>query len=238
MNYGIIILGILVVFLVFYIIYNYLIPSKSKIAETNYLKNGVKSVPFTNLDKPSSPKYSIEIWIYVNDLSNATDSISQTLTQQNIGLIKNPGNKSGCVFEVSGASNSIYHLDFFQNKNLCFFTNNSIIPSITISDFPLQKWCYVVISVDNTLVDMYLDGKLIQSVKENGTSTTFPTPDSMISFGTGNIFIAGMNRTATTTDTNTVFTNYMKGNSYRLSNYSVSLDFTKDDILAKKITLI
>ena len=237
MNYVFILLGIIIVFLLFYILYNYLSPSKSKITETNYLKNGVKSVPFTNLDKPSSNKYSIEIWVYVNDLSHATDSTSTNLTKNNIGL-SNPGNPKGCIFEVSGGGNSIYHLDLFKNKDLCFFTNNSTVPSITVTDFPLQKWCYVVISVDNTLVDMYLDGKLIQSVKGSGRTSTIPTPDSIIYFGKGDIFIAGMNRIATTTDTNTVFTNYMKGNTYRLSTYSVSLDFMKDDDLAKKITLV
>jgi hypothetical protein len=30
-------------------------------------------------------------------------------------------------------------------------------------NFPLQKWVYIIISVDNQYVDAYLDGKLIQS---------------------------------------------------------------------------
>ena len=38
--------------------------------------------------------------------------------------------------------------------------------TITITDnFPLQAWTYVTVSADNNIIDCYVDGKLVNSVK-------------------------------------------------------------------------
>jgi hypothetical protein len=38
--------------------------------------------------------------------------------------------------------------------------------AVLISDnFPLQKWCHVILSMDNSFLDCYIDGKLILSQK-------------------------------------------------------------------------
>jgi hypothetical protein len=229
MNYLFILLGIGgVIFL--YLIYSFLFPSKSKVASKNYLANGVQQVAFTKLENPSSAKYSIEVWIYANNLSNANSDVSQS------GGVS--GNPYGCIFEVSGSS-SIYHLDLFADTTLAFYNNGTAQnPAITIPNFPLQRWVYVVISVDNTLVDAYLDGKLIRSMKTTNTGS-LPDMNSNINFGKGDMYIAGMNRIASTTDTNTVFKNYMQGNAgLKLPGYSVSLDFLKNSSVAKNIPIM
>jgi hypothetical protein len=44
---------------------------------------------------------------------------------------------------------------------------------VTITDnFPIQRWCYVAISVDGTVVDAYLDGKLVLSKQLSSAPTT------------------------------------------------------------------
>jgi hypothetical protein len=43
---------------------------------------------------------------------------------------------------------------------------NNANPVIKVTEnFPIQKWVYVVISVDSQIADCYLDGKLIKSTK-------------------------------------------------------------------------
>jgi hypothetical protein len=87
---------------------------------------------------------------------------------------------------------------------------------------------------------MYLDGKLIRSVKlAQGFTPSTPNVDSRFEFGNGDIYIAGMNRTPTTTDSNTVFKNYMQGNAgFKLPGYSVSLDFLKNSAVSKNIPIM
>jgi len=224
MNYLFIVLGIVAV-IILYFIYSYLFPSKSKVSTKNYLANGVQNVSFEKLENPSSAKYSIEVWIYANNLSGAYSSVSTS----NGGVSNNP---NGCIFEVSGK----YSLNLYKDSSLAFFNNNE--NPVTVPNFPLQRWVYVVISVDNTLVDIYLDGKLIRSVKMSAP-TNLPKMDSNFTFGKGDIYIAGMNRTASTTDSNTVFKNYMQGNAgLKLPGYTISLDFLKNSKLAKNIPVM
>ena len=235
MNYLFIILGIVVV-IILYFVYSYLFPSKNKVANKNYLANGVKDVSFEKLENPSSEKYSLEVWIYANNL-NGTD----TATRSTDGAFTAPGgisaNVSGCIFQVMTGTSSCYNLDLFNDATLAFY-NSGTTPVVTVPNFPLQRWVYVVISVDNKLVDIYLDGKLIRSVKSSSTITA-PTAQSIFKFGTGDIYIAGMNRTATVTDSNTVFKNYMQGNAgLKLPGYSISLDFLKNSSVAQNIPIM
>jgi len=226
MNYLFIILGIVAVIFL-YFIYSFLFPSKSKVANKNYLANGVQDVSFEKLENPSSAKYSLEVWIYANSLSDGGE------TSTSAGGIS--ANKKSCIFEVTGA----YHLDLFKDTTLAFNnTSTATSPVITVPNFPLQRWVYLVISVDNTLVDLYLDGKLIRSIKTNA-ATALPQITSTFKFGSGDIYIAGMNRTATTTDSNTVFKNYMQGNAgLKLPGYNISLDFLKNSAVAQNIPIM
>lgn len=227
MNYLFIILGVIIIVLL-YTVYNYVFPSKTAVTNTNYLANGVKEVPFTNLDNPSSTKYSIELWIYANDVKDA----KSLATESGIGT-----NSKGCIFQVVTGTTKVYNLDLLNNADLCFYVGTDTNPKITIHNFPLQKWCYVVISVNNNLVDMYLDGKLLKSIKISGTVNP-PTADSVIRFGIGNIYISGMNRPATTTDMNTVLKNYMNGNAgLKMSNFGVSLSLLKDNKEQKRFDI-
>lgn len=227
MNYLFILLGIIIL-LILYAIYLYVFPSKTAVSNANYLQNGVKQVPFTSLENPSSTKYSIEVWIYANDVKNAVASHATSGVD---------GNVSGCIFEVKTGSNSVYHLDLFNNADLCFY-NNTNTPTIVINNFPLQKWCHVIISVNKNLVDMYLDGKLLKSIKTRNSSS-FPIEASVINFGRGNIFISGMNRTITTTDMNTALNKYLSGNAgLKLTNYGISLSLFKDNKEQKSFDLV
>jgi hypothetical protein len=227
MNYLFIILGIVAVIFL-YFVYSFLFPSKSKVATKNYLANRVKDVSFEKLENPSSTKYSLEVWIYANSLNSG--DVANTATD-NGGLTNN---RDGCIFEVPG----VFHLDLFKDTSLAFNNSSSAnSPVIKVPNFPLQRWVYVVISVDNALVDLYLDGKLIRSVKTR--STNYPKSDSFFKFGQGDIYIAGLNRTATTTDSNTVFKNYMQGNAgLKLPGYSISLDFLKNSTVSHNIPIM
>jgi len=228
MNFVFIILGVIVILLL-YAVYTFAYPSKTAVTNANYLFNGVKQVPFTNLETPTSTKYSIELWIYANDVKNASAN------HNTAGIAGNP---NGCIFEVQTNSTSIYHLDLFNNADLGFYNTGSNTPTIVINNFPLQKWCYVVISVNKNLVDMYLDGKLIKSIKSRN-SGSFPTEDSAIHFGRGNVYISGMNRITRTTDMNTALKNYLNGNAgLKMTNYGISLSLFKDNKEQKRFDLV
>jgi len=121
-------------------------------------------------------------------------------------------------------------------------------------NFTLQRWVYLVISVDNQFVDLYLDGKLVKSVKmmnacfqdtANVVSSTTTTTDAKslhaVNFGfLPGVYIAYFQRWETPLDPQSVWNYYMRGNgqSNKLTNYNVNLDFVKDNKLTTQWQLL
>jgi hypothetical protein len=110
------------------------------------------------------------------------------------------------------------------------FINSEVIVS---NNFPIQKWVHVLISVDTTFVDCYLDGKLVISnpltpdrqiatsptqvpsiTFKNSTPSSNPTPD---------IYLAKLTRWDHALDPQTVWTEYSSGNGISNSDFAVGL---------------
>lgn len=219
MNYTLIILGIILI-LVLYILYRFITDRSSMVSSRIYLKDGAPDIKFDSLPKPNSTRYTYSLWIYVKSLQGDTDIIKVT-TNGDIEIFK-------LYLEANG------------NLKFDMLNGNTTTSNIITSNFPLQKWVCVNISVDNNIVDTYIDGKLVKSQKMD--SITQPTSSSIFKHGTGDIFLAEVERPASPTDPQTAWDRYMAGNggSYignMFSSYGASLILTKDDIDSKRFTL-
>ena len=86
--------------------------------------------------------------------------------------------------------------------------------------------------VDNTIVDVYLDGKLVKSV-QIAKSVSIPEGGSDIVFGTNwDAYFAKFERHSKATDLKSAYDKYMEGNggstlSQALGNMNVNLSITK-----------
>ena len=144
----IIILGVMVIFLSFILLY-FFNNSPTKLASFSSLSAGNVIVPIKDSESPSTSRYTFGIWVYVN---------SWTINNRNKTLFEFPG---------------IVSLYLDTNKPILkakFATGDNI--EIT-QNFAIQKWCYITISVDNSYVDFYIDGKLLKSIKLSSRQTTF-----------------------------------------------------------------
>jgi hypothetical protein len=98
---------------------------------------------------------------------------------------------------------------------------------------------YLTISIDNTVADCYLDGKLIKSVK---ISQVGPTTSGNIMFGSGiDAYIAQFQRWTNPLDPQSAWNAYVAGSGSSLagadSNYNVALSVLKDNVITSKLTL-
>ena len=216
MNYTLIILGIILI-LVLYVLYRFMSDRQTMVSSKVYLGDTPADVKFDTLANPSSSRYSYNLWIY----ANAVDSSGNTIFS--IGTPK-------------------VELKIDTNGNLiCDLTDSSGTNSITITpNYPMQRWVCVSISVDSSVVDIYLDGKLVKS--QTMTGITHPTESSIITFGTGDIYIAEFERLATPIDPQTAWDRYMAGNggsyiSNMFSSYGATMILSKDQVDMKKFTL-
>ena len=140
MNYVVIILGIIIVFLLYYI---YIWMNSAKTLQTSANLNDANP-PITNLKDPSNLNYSYGIWLYVNTWDNS--------------IKKNIINRS---------NNFSLYLDQLTPTLYCDISlADNTTQTITITNnFPLQKWVYIIFSADIQIVDFYLNGKLVISQK-------------------------------------------------------------------------
>jgi len=190
MNYYIIGIGvgIIIITALLYWLYSYIFPEKSTVSSKNYLfDTTMKSIPLDELKNPTSKIYSIELWLYINTLPKTETTIFSYSPSKSISLILDP------------------------NNILTFKNTQRKEQSVKISNIPLQRWVYIVINVKYTLVEMYIDGKLVDSGKIPSRYINSISYDDSITFGSIDAYIAGINRNTKLLDLETVEKQYHKG---------------------------
>jgi len=262
MNYKLLFLGIflgIILSTLIYCIYNYIyLPNtkwyNSNVGVTkNYLLDGALSIPLTkyNLTNSSSNRFSIELWLFVNPGALPSNSI------QNIFTIKSSTGDDSTYSHIECSStsvlttrnlteNEIISLDLYNDTSLkvSVKSDNTYTKTITPS-FPLQKWEQVIISIDQYLLDLYLDGKLMQSIYLN-TDITKKTPDlikipnvnnDILNFTKSDIYVSGYSLKTSKIDPNTASTNYKIGKSKVNRNTKVSLALSKNNNVSNNYNL-
>uniref|UniRef100_A0A6C0B7A7 LamG-like jellyroll fold domain-containing protein n=1 Tax=viral metagenome TaxID=1070528 RepID=A0A6C0B7A7_9ZZZZ len=159
MSITVIALGILLLVLI-YVLYLYLTPNYvSLINSASLLSN---TPPLTGIDMPNSPRYAYGLWLYVNSWNNTSENKYIFTRNNNIQLY------------LDKTQLNLY-LDVYMNTGtgVGAWLSSIKAPILITDNYPIQKWCYIVISVDSAFIDCYLDGKLILSQK-----TYLPNPNS------------------------------------------------------------
>jgi hypothetical protein len=238
MNYTLIILGILLV-VVIYILYKVISEKGKSVVNklTSTESNG--SMGLNNLSKPNSSRYYLSWWLYIDQLSASGTNI---FTIQHTTNAATPVTNVRVTVDVDANSKMTYKLKES--------TGTAATDLTMMENFPLQKWVYCVLSVDNDLVDIYIDGKMVRSQKM-GFKVKHPSGDDgdEIKFArhqanSGNKFyLAKMDRIPQPMDPSNAWSKYMEGNggnyfSRLFSNYGASFTITKDDLDVRKFDLM
>jgi hypothetical protein len=180
------------------------------------------SISLKDLSDPTATNYFFSAWIYVKSKASAND---------NIIVVGSP---------TSAATKIVLRLDNASKLSLIFGTNTIII----MDDFPLQKWVCVIVSVDYNILDFYIDGKLIRSIKHTVTAPSITTTDQIMCNTTtsSEIYLASFERFPFAIDPTLAQSKYMSGNganplSNYFSSYEGSFSLSKDNLEIKKVSL-
>jgi len=221
MDYTVIVLGIIIVFLVYYLYVNYIgaVKTMAKSADLNSVQPTI-----TNIDKPANLNYSYGVWLYVNSWNNSSTKTIFGRTN-NIRLYLEQ-NTPTLKCDITTTSN--------QNETI-----------IITDNYPLQKWVYIIVSVDGRIVDCYINGKLVKSQKlSNDTTQPGDAVASPIVMGNFDATLANLTRTITPMDPQTAWNNYNKGNGmsgsgglFSMGSYGANLSLIKDSIQFSNIKL-
>jgi hypothetical protein len=147
-----IILGVIIIILI-YVLYRYFTSTattlQSSLTDLNNQVNVIK-----NIGSPTNTQYAYGVWVYVNSWENKTPKVFMSQTD-------------------------VLNVYLLQDKpSLCVdvkMSDTSTVSTIITQNFPLQKWVYIIVSLDNQFLDVYLDGKLVKSVRlSNAAGSIFP----------------------------------------------------------------
>jgi hypothetical protein len=163
------------------------------------------------------------VWVYVNSWNN---NLTKT---------------------IFGRANNIkLYLGMNTPTLKCDISTINGTESVNITDnFPLQKWVYIIVSVDGRIIDCYINGKLVKSQKlSNDTTQPGDAVASPIVMGNFDATLANLTRTITPMDPQTAWNNYNKGNGmsgsgglFSMGSYGANLSLIKDSIQFSNIKL-
>lgn len=220
-----IILGVVLVVVIYYFMY-----SSGTTVLTNKLDMSIAQppVPVASLGlNPGSPRYSIEMWMYIYNfngaspyiVSRAAKSASDQKPLKNIG-IKIDGASPKLTLEYTGP-------------------NASKQEQIITDNLPLQTWVHLIVSVDNTFVDVYMNGKLVKSFQDQIEA---PSDTAPLDYGIVNCYLAKLARTTSATDPQSAWDKYAAGNGENplakyLASFGLSLTLQKNNQDYSKVTI-
>jgi hypothetical protein len=236
MNPLVVVLGVLLVVIILMSLYSsFFSGTTTMIDKVNLLTTPPTDTAATALFDNTSASRTYSVWVYVNTWTSSSNykmiygragDILLYLDKASSKLKCKINPTSGDVTNVNGTVNDPSDL-------------NKVI-DIT-NDFPIQKWVFVTIVVDSAnIVDYYLDGKLVKSVKLDAVLITGSNP---IKYGSGHdTYIAQFKRTAKAVGPQDVWNMYAKGNpgsslSSAVGNYNVNLSILKDNAISSSLSL-
>jgi hypothetical protein len=244
MNIIIIILGILVVLLSYYI-YRLVTAPPSYINNT-YLGQDQSKIPTinpSNINSPSNAIYTMGFWVFINTFSSAISEASPngyflTYGNDTTGSVET---QNVCAFSMDATKPTMYAHVLINDTTT---SNSSVVQKITITDnFPIQTWTYVLVSVNSYYADCYINGKLVVSsqLNSNSVSVTDPAPTkdanklTLTMYGAKDVdvYITKLFWISNATDPQTAWNYYNQGNGNATSSgvsstYHLEVELLKD----------
>ena len=222
-----IILGVIIILLVYFLYLNYW--KQNVLFDKVDLKQSVPSITYASLSNPGASRYSYGVWMYINSWNNAN---KKTIFARNTPMTNGATNVASNDFSLYLAETTpTLYCDVRQSGQTTTLpiTNN----------FPIQKWTYLIVSVDNSILDFYLDGKLVLSTQLPANPIISTGNINMGDNNYPDIFLAKFYRWTYAMDPQTAWNEYLSGNgqSLVLPNYNVQLELLKDNVVNKQYSL-
>ena len=224
MNISTIILGVVVLLLI-YILYRYFFTRAASLAsQANLHNSNLPTIVVT--DSPTSVRYAYGTWMFINSWTS-TGGAKKIFSRANQFSVYLDSNTPTLFFDIS------------QN---CPTGTTATAPIAITTNFPMQKWTYVVISVDSQFVDFYLDGKMIKSIKlacpqaAPPTGGTTGTPIVLGGTPTCDVMLAALQRWSAPLSPREVWSYYISNSSgtnalsKMFSSYGVGVSLYQNDV--------
>tara|TARA_Y100000389_G_scaffold110197_1_gene107309 strand:+ start:2178 stop:2897 length:720 start_codon:yes stop_codon:yes gene_type:complete len=221
-----------VILIIIYLVWNYIFSdptSKNLITMIDGQKT--KRIKYGDLPgNKGSNDFAYSFWIYINDWNHAYN-------EKKIIIERKKGNHKGPLIYLGEHKNDL-HVNITSHSALG--GQGSPPPNeeiITLENIPVQKFTHIVVTVNNSAVDMYLDGKLVKTHILNNVSTVDEVAEADIVVNKGNGFsgyLAKLKYVSRTLNPREVYEIYKEGYGAGLfggliNRYKLKFAFLKDN---------
>ena len=227
MNWLAIILSVILLIVLYYV-FTFYTSDVSTLAKSADLSVGnVPSIPHTNINSPGSANFAYGIWLYVVKApTNGWIYTVSSTDKTDIQFSKETNPDVDVGLAIKSGTAELYAV--YGGKTY-IVTNN----------FPFQKWVHVIISYDTAgrFIDLYLDGKMISSIKdkleigEQAIVISRMKTDTFF-FGKGNVNVGALQHWTTSMDPQTAWSTYLKAAGIKvnpINQYGVGVDLYKNN---------
>ena len=219
MNTTTIVLGTVLIIIIVFMLFQDYFTGKTKLEKQQHLlDSSPPAITSNKLASSGAVNFTYTIWVFVNSLTNGPMTIFHREKDTHLYL----EGSTGKLIAVMGT-----------NEESIDITNN----------FPLQKWVCVTISLNSNIMDAYIDGKMVKSVKLNPVYSN--DSGKPINFGNGvDIYISNFERVPSPTDPKTAYDKYLAGSggaslvSTLLGNMNVNLSVLQNNVETSRFALI
>jgi hypothetical protein len=153
-----IVLGIVVV-IILYVLYLYYFGDATKKSLVGMHDATVPTlVSSGSLPPGASSNFTFSIWVYVSDWNYGIGKFKPIFVRAKPS--GDPKVKQYCpMVKFDKNLNNVIIEQMVYEKG----KSTPSIESATLDNLPLQKWCNIILSVNNRALDIYLDGKLVKT---------------------------------------------------------------------------
>lgn len=207
-----IVLGIVVFIIIAYFVYSKWFSGVNNLSSGQVNLNTTTAPPpilASTLTNQNSTRYSYGIWVYVNTWDTTMFKTIFSRYQDIVLYLDKTASVLKCIVKPSIGTAPTTDAVIDLNANAFAGLDTSSI--IITNNFPLQKWVYITLVIDNTRIDMYIDGKMVKSLTINQVQ---PDATSNIYYGYKyDAVVNGFQRWTMPLDPQSVYNSYLSGAS-------------------------
>jgi hypothetical protein len=229
MDTSLIVLGVALIIVLYFVFYY--MTARDSLADRLDLAQLQTPITADKLTKPGNGKYSYELWMYVYGPKSITRDTYIFYRDDDASTLGAPRKTIGVKLLANEPTMELEYTQKITNPVGGGTTNAS--EKVVITDnFPFQSWVHLIVSVENKFIDIYMNGKLIKSVKN--TKINLPSNSRPLEFGISQTHLAKFTRVAYPTDPQTAWNHYLDGNGENpfkklTGDYNVALSFKDGD---------
>jgi len=173
-----IIIGVVIVVIILYLIWTFFFTSV-KVLMSFQNASTLNCISGKEVSQSGLNNYSFSVWTYISDWSGNHGKSKNIISIQKSIV----GSGPTTLFQLSLDANKndlhIYVKDASSSQNI------NPIATCGVTNFPVQAWVNISISVYNRAVDVYIDGKLVRTCSLNNVAEPIDAGSTIYIGGVG-----------------------------------------------------